>query len=157
MRFHKYLFAAALAALIGSLAVQPARAQTLYGSLVGNVLDATNASIPGAKVKITHIETNQVRETQTTADGTYSFPTIVPGTYEVVISHEGFQTFTQRNVPVRINSTIRVDAALQVGAAAESVEVSGAGGAAPGRPRRRPLRTHHQLSHQPASSARPQL
>ena len=54
-------------------------------------------------VKITQVETNQIRETQTTADGTYTFPTIPPGTYEVEISREGFQTITRRDIPVTIN------------------------------------------------------
>ena len=114
-----------LAALTASVLSRPLAAQTLYGSLVGNVVDASHASVPGAKVKITHAETNLVRETQTNADGTYTFPTIPPGTYEVEISREGFQTFTQRNIPVTINTTVRVDAGLVVGATSQSVEVSG--------------------------------
>ena len=38
--------------------------------------------------QITHVETNQVRETLTNTDGTYTFPTIPPGTYEVEISRK---------------------------------------------------------------------
>jgi hypothetical protein len=118
-------FAATFAASITLLVVQTIRPQGLYGSLVGNVTDPTTASVPGAKIKITHVETNQVRETQTNTDGSYSFPTIPPGTYEIEISREGFQTFTQRTIPVTINTTVRVDASLVVGATTESVEVTG--------------------------------
>ena len=126
MRFNTYVLAVAFAAFIGLLVVQPIRAQALYGALVGNITDATSASIPEAKVKITHVETNQVRETQTNTDGTYSFPTISPGTYEVEISREWFpDRHTASDVPVRINTTVRVDAALPVGAASQSLEVSG--------------------------------
>ena len=32
-------------------------AQVLYGTLVGNVTDPSGAAVPGADVKITHIET----------------------------------------------------------------------------------------------------
>ena len=157
MRPYIYLFAAALAFLIGLFDMQPVRAQGLYGSLVGNITDPSDASIPGARVKITHVETNLVRETLTNTDGTYTFPTIPPGTYQVEIAREGFQTVTRRDIPVTINTTVRVDASMQVGAASQSVEVTGPGGATADRPCRCPLRVHHQFSHQPASSARPQL
>src|SRR4029077_4579491 len=118
-------FAAMFAAFTASLLVQTVHGQALYGSLVGNVTDPSTASVPGAKVKITHVDTNQVRETQTNTDGRFSFPTIPPGTYEVEISREGFQTITRRDIPVTINTTVRVDATMPVGAAAQSVEVSG--------------------------------
>jgi hypothetical protein len=118
-------FAAMFAAFTASLLVQTVHGQALYGSLVGNVTDPSTASVPGAKVKITHVDTNQVRETQTNPDGRFSFPTIPPGTYEVEISREGFQTITRRDIPVTINTTVRVDATMPVGAAAQSVEVSG--------------------------------
>ena len=40
-----------MAALLWSI---PASAQTLYGTLVGNVTDETGLAVPGATVKITH-------------------------------------------------------------------------------------------------------
>jgi len=120
-----FRLAALIAAFTASRILFPIWAQGLYGSLVGNVTDPTTATVPGAKIKITHVETNLVRETETNSDGTYTFPTIPPGTYEVEISKQGFQTFTKRNVAVTINTTIRVDASLPVGAATQSVEVTG--------------------------------
>jgi hypothetical protein len=111
--------------LAAALAAEPIHAQGLYGSLLSNVIDPSPASVPGAKVKITHVATNRVRETQTNTDGSYTFPAIPPGAYEIEISREGFQTFTQRNIPVTINSTVRVDASLVLGAATESVDVTG--------------------------------
>src|SRR4051794_24507095 len=65
---------------------RPAMSQVLYGSLVGNVTDASDAPVPEAPVKITHIETNQSRNGVTNAEGIYNFPTIAAGTYEVVVS-----------------------------------------------------------------------
>ncbi|MEO8597670.1 MAG: carboxypeptidase-like regulatory domain-containing protein [Candidatus Solibacter sp.] len=105
--------------------MQPIQAQGLYGALVGNVTDPTIAGIPEAKVKLTNLATNQVRETQTTTEGVYSFPTIPPGPYEVEISREGFQTVTRRDIPVTINTSVRVDVTMQVGTALQSVEVTG--------------------------------
>jgi hypothetical protein len=68
--------------LVATLGAKPMHAQGLYGSLRGNLTDPTAASIPGVKVKITQVETDRVRETQTNyiTDGSYIFPTIPPGT-----------------------------------------------------------------------------
>jgi hypothetical protein len=101
-------------------------AQALYGSLVGSVIDSTDAAIPGATVRVTHTGTNQTRTMRTNDAGSYSFPALAVGSYEVSISKEGFQNFVQKNVSLTINSVGRVDAKLQLGAVAESIEVTGA-------------------------------
>ena len=102
-------------------------AQALYGSLVGSVVDSTDAAVPRANVRVTHTGTNQSRSMQTNETGGYSFPALAVGSYDVAISKEGFQTFVQRNVPLTINTVGRVDAKLQVGAVAESVQVTATG------------------------------
>lgn len=117
-------FAATFVAILPLLVVHTIRAQSLYGSLVGHVTDPAGATVPGAGVKIIHLETQQVRGTRTNIDGYYSFPAIPPGTYELEISRDGFQTFMQRKIPVSINSIVRVDASLVIGTTAESVEVT---------------------------------
>lgn len=114
--------------VLSMIVISPERAsaQVLYGSLVGNVTDASNAVVPGAKVTITQVGTNLTREAQTNMNGGYTFLDIPAGTYEVVVSKEGFTAFTQRNIPVTMSSVVRVDAILQVGLATQSVEVTAA-------------------------------
>jgi hypothetical protein len=103
----------------------PASAQTLYGTLVGNVTDESGLAVPGATVKITQNETNQTREAVTGENGGYNFPNIPTGTYQVDVSLTGFQTASSRNVVVRQNTSVRVDVRLTVGALQETVLVSG--------------------------------
>ena len=103
----------------------PVTAQTLYGSLVGNVTDETGLAVPGANVKVTHTETNQIREGVTNATGGYNFPNIPTGTYQVDVTLTGFQSATSRNISVTQNSQVRVDVRLTVGALQETVLVSG--------------------------------
>jgi len=103
----------------------PAAAQTLYGSLVGNVTDETGLAVPGATVKITHAETSQTREGTTNATGGYNFPNIPTGTYQVDVTLTGFQSATSRNISVTQNSQVRVDVRLAVGALQETILVSG--------------------------------
>src|SRR6266571_4777405 len=84
--------------LCSGFAVRPLAAQSVYGSLVGNVTDATGGALPGATVAATQVETNLKREVVTNATGSYSIPNIPSGTYQVVVTLAGFQTFTAPNV-----------------------------------------------------------
>ena len=103
----------------------PASAQTLYGTLVGNVIDETGLAVPGATVKITHAETSQTRESTTNSTGGYNFPNIPTGTYQVDVALTGFQSASSRDIVVRQNTSVRVDVRLTVGTLQETVLVSG--------------------------------
>jgi hypothetical protein len=107
-----------------ALVSQPAAAQTIFGSLVGNVTDASGAAIPGASVKITLTTTNDTRSVQTDAVGAYTIPGVAPGPYRVEVTAQGFRTFAATDVLVNQNNVVRVDAQLQVGQIAERVEVT---------------------------------
>src|SRR5436309_14837930 len=90
-------------------------AQVLTGSIVGQVADTSGAVVPDAAIKITHRETNQVRSAITNASGDFSFPSLPGGTYDVVVSKTGFQTFSAQALTVSAGQVVRVDAALRVG------------------------------------------
>src|SRR5882724_10971607 len=115
---------AAFALLLASNA-SPAFSQILYGGLVGNVRDASDAAVAGAGVTVTNSQTNQSRHTVTNETGAYSLPTLEPGVYTVRVTKEGFSAANQTNVTVSINSVTRVDVALAVGAVTETINVSG--------------------------------
>src|SRR5580658_642096 len=102
----------------------PLRAQALYGSIVGTVVDASGAVVPGAAVKATDTGTGQVRETLTNDTGAYTFPTLVQGTYDVSVGKQGFETFIRQGVTVATDSVVRVDVKMTVGSTSESVTVS---------------------------------
>jgi len=99
-----------------SLAALPsAGAQTVTGSMVGRVADASDAVIVGAKVLATEITRNVARETTTNDQGIYTIASLEPGVYRVEVEKEGFKKFINERVEVNINTTVRVDAAMQVG------------------------------------------
>ena len=101
-------------------------AQVLYGSLVGNVKDASDAAIPNAAVTVKEMETGLSRETRSGEAGQYLFPTLPGGRYEIAVTKSGFSTFRTKDVSVSANATTRVDSVLQVGAVTESVQVEAA-------------------------------
>lgn len=103
-----------------------AQAQTLYGSVVGNVKDSSEAVVAGVSITLTNLETKQSRGVTSTETGSYSFATVSPGTYEIKISKEGFTAYTRSGISVAANDTARVDITLNVGAVSETVTVTGA-------------------------------
>ena len=103
----------------------PAKAQVLFGSVVGAVTDPTGAAIPDATVRITSQQTNDMRTVQTDKAGTYTISTVAPGTYLVIISKQGFKSFEKPSAVVTANTALRVDALLPVGSRTETVEVTG--------------------------------
>ncbi|MCI0392195.1 MAG: TonB-dependent receptor [Acidobacteria bacterium] len=118
--------ASPLALLLAVLMMpQKAEAQVLYGSIVGNVKDSTGAVVPQVAVTVTNKENNLTRQATTGVAGGYSFTDLQTGTYSLKISHQGFKTFEQTEVPVTLNNVTRVDITLELGKVTETVTVSG--------------------------------
>jgi hypothetical protein len=104
-------------------AAVPAEAQLLYGGLVGAVVDAHGAVVPGARVTVVNTETNLTREATTDGQGAYSFPNVQAGPYDVKVALDGFREAVRSRVPVTAGQISRVDLTLEVGALSESVTV----------------------------------
>lgn len=102
---------------------QQAKAQVLYGSVVGTVTDQTGAVVPEAAVTIANLSTGQTREAKTDAAGYYSIPNVQEGTYDLSFKKSGFRAHLEKGVAVSINSVTRVNASMQVGGVTESITV----------------------------------
>jgi hypothetical protein len=111
-------------ALVLVVCVANANAQILYGSLVGNVTDSTDAVVPAAEVRVTHVETNQSRSLVTNDAGGYTIANLVPGTYELLVSKPGFRPLRRSGIVVSINTVSRADVVLEIGSTSETVNVS---------------------------------
>ncbi len=109
--------------LVGS-AYHPAAAQVLYGSLLGNVADATGAVIPGAQITVTNEGTGATRSGESSAAGTFNFPTLAAGTYRIDVRSDGFRTYTSTGIRIESTDVTRVDVALEIGEVTEVVEVT---------------------------------
>lgn len=118
------LFAVLLFCAAILLAASPIEAQVLYGSIVGTVTDASNNTVPQTTVRITDTRTNQTRETQTNDTGTYSFPNLPAGTYDIAFTKPGYKTYAAKNVAVSVDKVLRIDPQLSVGQVMETVVVS---------------------------------
>jgi hypothetical protein len=120
-----------ITALLGVLALfaasgAPIQAQTNYGNVRGRVTDPLGAVISNADVSLTNGGTEIVRSTHTNDSGDYFFTAVDPGTYTVAISISGFKKVERKGLIVELGATATVDEKLEVGAAGETIDVTGA-------------------------------
>ncbi len=97
---------------------------SITGTISGVVTDSSGALVPGATVVATNTQTGVKATVTTDAKGFYSFPTLGIGNYDVEIVRQGFKTFRTVGVKVDANSSLRIDASLEVGTTNEKVEVT---------------------------------
>ncbi len=115
---------AAAALLLFSVFFTNAFAQTTNATLGGTVSDPSRALIPGVTVTATNTQTGIVTTVVTNETGAYQFAALQTGLYKVTAELPGFQTQTYNNVNLGIEQQVRLNFTLQVGAQAQSVEVS---------------------------------
>jgi len=100
------------------------QAQTLYGTIQGQVQDQQGAAIGKAEVTVRNLETGAVRKVNANDAGAYQVTSIPPGSYEVTASIAGFKTDVRSGITVTVGAEINVNFSLTVGAISEKVEVT---------------------------------
>src|SRR2546426_2844039 len=121
-RFQIYLFLAILAVCSFIPALD---AQRVGAAIQGTVRDSTGAIIPGAMITAINTDTNLRRTATSNEAGLFSIPNLPPGKYRVQVSVPGFQTRVVENIELVVGQEFVLNAALQVGALAEQVTVTG--------------------------------
>jgi hypothetical protein len=111
-------------AVVIAISVMPLAAQVDSGSLTGTVTDPSGAVVSGAKVTLTNEGTSASLSTTTGSDGLYNFTPVRIGNYTITATAQGFQTTSQKNIPVNVGSAGLVNLALKTGQVTETVEVT---------------------------------
>jgi hypothetical protein len=99
-------------------------AQTVTGTILGNVLDPSGSAVANAQITVTNQDTGVARSTVSTSGGVYNVPSLIPGKYSVEAKVPGFSVFQIKDAVVTVGSDTRVDLNLQVGATTQSVTVT---------------------------------
>ena len=94
------------------------------GSISGTIRDKTGAVVPGATVQALSVETGVKSSTATNGDGYYSFPALPVGHYKIQVQAKGFSAFEETGLVLDVNTAVRVDGVLNVGATTEVVRIS---------------------------------
>jgi len=94
-------------------------------TLRGVIKDPNGALVSNAMVTLKSIRTQSERKAKTNSDGNYAFVAVEPGAYELKIEATGFKVFSQTGITLSPGDNKGLDYTLEVGAANETVVVSG--------------------------------
>ncbi len=97
--------------------------QTNRGGISGTITDANGGAIPGAKVTITNIGTNQAVTLTTSEDGAYSANSLEPVSYSVLVEAANFKSAIVESVKVDTASVQSLNLKLETGSIEEKVTV----------------------------------
>jgi Carboxypeptidase regulatory-like domain len=92
------------------------------GNINGQVTDATDAAVAGAKVTITRVDTGVATSVTTNGSGFYNSGSIAAGTYLVKVEAKGFES-SQTQILAKIGNNSAVNFKLKVGSEATTVNV----------------------------------
>src|SRR5579864_1198846 len=109
--------------LLLAVTCQMCLAQVEQGAISGVVTDPSGALIPKAKVTATNDATGVTATSETTAEGYYKIPYLLPGSYNVAIEKEGFATSRVTTIPVLVGQTATVNVTLKTGSLHDEVTV----------------------------------
>ncbi|MFB3920557.1 MAG: carboxypeptidase regulatory-like domain-containing protein [Terriglobia bacterium] len=115
-----------LMAVILAFITPPTSAQVTSGSLTGVVSDPSGAVIPGAKVGLKDESKGYDYPATTDSVGRYLFTNLLPSTYSLTVEAGGFKTYRRKDIVIAVGTRLSADVMLEIGATAQSVEVTGA-------------------------------
>src|SRR5256885_4386 len=96
----------------------------LTAQITGTISDTTGAIIPEASVSVVNEDTGIKWDAKTNQDGAYTVPLLQPGNYRITVQRPGFRAVSRTAIRLQVAQTAKVDFTLEVGAAAESIEVT---------------------------------
>jgi len=95
------------------------------GQIFGKAADASGAVMPGVTVTCSGPTLLKPMVAVTSATGTYQFPGLTVGVYEVKFELTGFKTFLREGIRVEIGANVQINAALEISTVQETVTVTG--------------------------------
>ena len=98
--------------------------QTVTGTILGTVTDASGYRVPGAAVKVVNTLTGETRVVMTNPEGDYIAPALPVGQYGVETEAEGFKKHVREGITLAVNQNARVDVRLEVGQVSQEVRVT---------------------------------
>jgi hypothetical protein len=100
-------------------------AQETRGTIQGRISDPSGAVVAGAVITAMNPDTNTIIKATSNAKGDFVLPLLLPRIYTVTTEATGFKSTQRSDIELRIHETLQLDFTLEVGSAAERVEVTG--------------------------------
>ncbi|HEV2861023.1 MAG TPA: carboxypeptidase regulatory-like domain-containing protein [Pyrinomonadaceae bacterium] len=124
-KFSKWLASLLSLVMITISSAPLTMAQATTGTIEGTVTDPQGAVVQNATVTATNKATSFSRSATTNDNGQFSIQQLPAATYEVRVQGAGFKTSVVTDVKVDVGTNQALDVQLQVGGAAEEVNILG--------------------------------
>ena len=108
-----------------ALAGATLEAQELRGRITGVVKDNSGSAVPGVSVTATSAALIQPQTTTSASDGVYTFPALPSGVYTLTFELTGFRTVKREGIRAQLNTTLTIDASMEVASIAEAITITG--------------------------------
>ena len=99
-------------------------AQETRGSIEGIVKDPSGAVLPGVTVQAKGVTVAGSQTSVTDTNGIYRFPSLQPGTYEIVGALQGFRDARAEQVSLSLGQVLKIDLTMQLSTVSETVQVT---------------------------------
>ena len=93
------------------------------GEITGTVTDSSGAVVPNADVSVTSVETGAVHDTKSNGSGTFDFPSLQIGHYNLAVSAPGFEAYKKNGIVMNIAESLKEDVTMVVGGSSQVVTV----------------------------------
>lgn len=94
-------------------------------TIFGIITDPSGGAVPGVAVAVQNERTGLARHSTTQPDGSYNFPDLPIGTYDITAENTGFKRFVQNGITLQVDENRRVPIELQLGSTSENITVTG--------------------------------
>ncbi len=101
-----------------------APAQETRGSIEGIVKDPSGAVLPGVTVQAKGVTVAGGQTSVSDTSGIYRFPSLQPGTYDIVGALQGFRDARAEQVSLSLGQVLKIDLTMQLSTLAETVQVT---------------------------------
>ena len=113
----------AFCGLLGTSFSRVAEAQVTGGIILGIVTDAQGGALPGVKVAAKNVATGVALTTETNAAGSYEFPVVNFGTYDISATAPGFASYSRPGIELQLQQRQRIDIVMTLASVQQSIEV----------------------------------
>src|SRR5467141_2118169 len=125
MRTRRFLDWALLLGALLAVSALPAIGQIDRGAIEGRVLDSSGGAVPNASVTVKNKSNGGVITTAGNQTGEYQVLALIPGTYSVKVSADGFGSVLHDDIDLHVQDRISLEFTLKVGSVNQEVVVTG--------------------------------
>ena len=110
--------------LFGTFGLVMSWAQTATGTITGTITDSGGRVVSDAQIVVQNRATHLAYKARSLQDGAYTVPLLPVGSYEIMVTSPGFETFHQTSATLDVAQRLRIDVALVVGTTSQTVTVT---------------------------------